>query len=250
MSNLLSNAVKFSSAGGRIELMLQRAEGAYEVRVADTGIGISADFLPHVFERFRQSDGSMTREHGGLGLGLAIVKELTELHGGAVRVASDGPRLGSEFVVRLPALVALDSAVASVPAEAVVSSVALAGIRVLAVDDNPDALDVLATTLATAGASVRTACHGREAVAKWNEDPADVLLCDLAMPQMDGFSVLQAIQSSSLNGGVQAIALTAHASREYVERTSAAGFIGHLAKPFATADLVAAVARAAAQKTL
>ena len=238
--------MKFSSAGGRIELTLQRAEGAYEVRVADTGIGISADFLPHVFERFRQSDGSMTREYGGLGLGLAIVKELTELHGGAVSAASDGPGRGTEFVVRLPALVALDSSAAPVPPEAVVSSVALAGIRVLVVDDNPDALDVLATTLATAGASVRTARHGREAVAKWNEDPADVLLCDLAMPQMDGFAVLAMIRSTRSGGGVRAIALTAHASQDYVDRSAAAGFVGHIAKPFAAAELVAAVARAAA----
>ncbi len=246
VSNLLSNAVKFSSAGGRIELTLQRVEGAYEVRVADTGIGISADFLSHVFERFRQSDGSMTREYGGLGLGLAIVKELTELHGGAVWVTSGGPGTGSQFLVRLPALVAFDSARAEPAPEAALSVSALSGVRVLAVDDNSDALDVLATTLATAGASVRTARHGREAVAKWNEDPADVLLCDLAMPHMDGFAVLAMIRSTRSGGGVRAIALTAHASQDYVDRSAAAGFVGHIAKPFAAAELVAAVARAAA----
>ena len=109
VSNLLSNAVKFSPAGGRIEVTLKTVEGAYEIRVTDTGIGITAEFLPFVFERFRQSDGSMTREYGGLGLGLAIVKELTELHGGVVRAASEGQGKGTQFVVRLPALVTLDA---------------------------------------------------------------------------------------------------------------------------------------------
>lgn len=244
VSNLLSNAVKFSPGGGRIDMTLQAVEGAYEIRVADTGIGIAADFLPHVFERFRQSDGSMTREYGGLGLGLAIVKELTDLHGGAVSAASKGLGHGTEFVVRLPALVALDAAAAIPAVEAVLSRDALAGIRVLAVDDNPDALDVVATTLATAGATVRVARDGHDAVAQWHQEPSDVLVCDLAMPQLDGFAVLRMIQANG-GTGVRAIALTAHASQEYIDRTSAAGFVGHLAKPYAATDLVEAVARAA-----
>jgi len=127
-----------------------------------------------------------------------------------------------------------------------VSRAALAGIRVLAVDDNPDALDVVSATLATAGALVRVARDGSEAVASWREEPADVLVCDLAMPHMDGFAVLHQLQQEPSVTGVRAIALTAHASQEYVDRTSAAGFVGHLAKPFAAADLVTAVARAAA----
>lgn len=244
VSNLLSNAVKFSPGGARIDVTLQAVEGAYEIRVADTGIGIAADFLPHVFERFRQSDGSMTREYGGLGLGLAIVKELTDLHGGAVSAASKGLGHGTQFVVRLPALVALDAAAAVPAREAVLSRVALAGIRVLAVDDNPDALEVMATTLAAAGATVRVARDGHDAVAQWHHEPPDVLVCDLAMPQVDGFAVLRMIQQNG-GAGVRAIALTAHASQEYVERTSAAGFVGHLAKPYAATDLVEAVARAA-----
>jgi len=248
VSNLLSNAVKFSSPGGRIELTLQKVEGAYEVRVADTGVGIARDFLPHVFERFRQSDGSMTREYGGLGLGLAIVKELTELHAGTVRVTSDGQGQGSQFVVRLPALVAFGNGVAAPPADKALSTSALAGVRVLAVDDNPDALDVVAATLSAAGATVRVARDGAEAVAKWAEEPADVLMCDLAMPHMDGFAVLAMIRSTPTGAAVRAIALTAHASQEYVDRTTAAGFMGHLAKPFAAVDLVTAVARTAAGK--
>lgn len=245
VSNLLSNAVKFSPGGGRIDVTLQAVEGAHEIRVTDTGIGIAADFLPHVFERFRQSDGSMTREHGGLGLGLAIVKELTELHGGMVRVVSDGLGQGAQFVVRLPALVALDASAALPAAEAALSRVALAGIRVLAVDDNPDALEVVAATLATAGATVRMASDGHDAVAQWHQEAADVLVCDLAMPHLDGFAVLSMIQQNGGGAGVRAIALTAHASQEYIDRSRAAGFIEHLAKPFAAADLVEAVARAA-----
>lgn len=244
VSNLMSNATKFSPPGSRIDVSMRHVEGAYEIRVADTGIGIPADFLPHVFERFRQSDGSMTREYGGLGLGLAIVKELTELHGGAVQVTSKGAGQGSEFVVRLPALVTLDVSQAEPAAEPAAMRGALAGVRVLAVDDNPDALDVVSATLAAAGATVRTASHGAEAVAEWRERPADVLICDLAMPQMDGFEVLRLIQHQGPADGVRAIALTAHASQEYVDRATAAGFVGHLAKPFAAADLVTAVATA------
>jgi len=246
ISNLLSNAVKFSPPGGRIEVSLRKADGAFEIRVSDTGIGITSDFLPHVFERFRQSDGSMTREHGGLGLGLAIVKELTELHGGAVQVTSDGAGLGSQFLVRLPALVAFDTRMAIPAVEASHSASALAGLRVLAVDDNPDALDVVSATLSASGAAVRVARGGVEALARWIEEPADVLVCDLAMPQMDGFGVLAAIQSAHTGDSVRAIALTAHASQEYVDRTVAAGFVGHLAKPFGATELVTAVARAAA----
>ncbi len=244
VSNLLSNAVKFSPGGGHVAVTLQSVEGAHEIRVADTGIGIAADFLPHVFERFRQSDGSMTREYGGLGLGLAIVKELTDLHGGAVAVTSAGLGQGTKFVVRLPALVALDAAAAVPAREAVLSRVALTGIRVLAVDDNPDALDVVAATLAAAGATVRVARDGHDAVAQWHQEPPDVLVCDLAMPHVDGFAVLRMIQQSG-GAGVRAIALTAHASQEYVDRASAAGFVGHLAKPYAATDLVEAVAKAA-----
>jgi signal transduction histidine kinase/CheY-like chemotaxis protein len=248
VSNLLSNAIKFSPAGGRVDVSLRHVEGAYEVRVADTGIGIAADFLPHVFERFRQSDGSMTREYGGLGLGLAIVKELTELHGGAVRVSSDGPGQGAQFCVRLPALVALGAGPSEPATDSDVPRSALTGIRVLAVDDNPDALDVVSATLAAAGAAVRVARDGQGALASWRAAPADVLICDLAMPHMDGFAVLRTLQQDANGMGVRAIALTAHASQEYVDRTSAAGFVGHLAKPFAAADLVAAVIRAATPK--
>jgi signal transduction histidine kinase len=248
VSNLLSNAVKFSPAGGRIEVTLKTVAGAYEIRVTDTGIGITPEFLPFVFERFRQSDGSMTREYGGLGLGLAIVKELSELHGGVVGVASEGQGKGAQFVVRLPALVALDAGALEPVAEATLPGFALAGLRVLAVDDNVDSLDVLSATLTGAGAEVRVAQSGAAAIALWEARPSDVLVCDLAMPQMDGFEVLRELQSRSANQAVRAVALTAHASQEYVNRTAAAGFAGHVAKPYAAGELIAAVAGAAARK--
>jgi CheY-like chemotaxis protein len=248
VSNLLSNAVKFSPAGGRIEVTLKTVAGAYEIRVTDTGIGITPEFLPFVFERFRQSDGSMTREYGGLGLGLAIVKELTELHGGVVGVTSEGQGKGAQFVVRLPALVALDAGALEPAAEATLPGFALAGLRVLAVDDNVDSLDVLSATLTGAGAEVRVAQSGAAAIALWEARPADVLVCDLAMPQMDGFEVLRELQLRSANQVVRAVALTAHASKDYVNRTVAAGFAGHVAKPYAAGELIAAVAGAAARK--
>jgi signal transduction histidine kinase/CheY-like chemotaxis protein len=247
VSNLLSNAVKFSPAGGRITLTLLEAGGAYEIRVADTGIGISPDFLPHVFERFRQSDGSMTREHGGLGLGLAIVKEITELHGGSVRAESAGRGRGAELTVRLPKLLLLEPASARTARPEPAAQQSLAGISVLAVDDNADALDVVAATLVRAGAVVRVARSGAEAIGLWQQEPADVLLCDLAMPVMDGFEVLRRIRLEHRGASVRALALSAHASRDYVERTARAGFVGHVAKPYATAELINAVATAAAK---
>ena len=244
VSNLLSNAVKFSQAGGRVAVTLQEAQGAYEIRVRDTGIGISAEFLPHVFERFRQSDGSMTRGFGGLGLGLAIVKELTDRHGGVVRAESAGQGHGALFVVRVPRLLELDGT-ADGRVEPPRAPANLAKVRVLAVDDNPDALDVLAAALTDAGASVRVARAGAEAIELWNREPADVLICDLAMPQMDGFEVLRRIQLGANGVGVRALALSAHASHDYVDRSLAAGFLRHVSKPYARADLISAVADAA-----
>ncbi len=167
VSNLLSNAVKFSSAGGVIVATLEHIGGAYEVRVTDTGIGIAPDFLPHVFERFSQSDGSMTREHGGLGLGLAIVKELTELHGGAVTAESPGPGQGATFTIRLPALIGLDdTAIPTAPAAAPPAQT-LRGVRVLAVDDNADALEIVSAALGASGADVTAVTSGADAIVEW-----------------------------------------------------------------------------------
>ncbi len=236
--NLLSNAVKFTPPRGTVTVSLTERDGSYWLDVTDTGAGIAPDFLPYVFDRFRQADGSITREHRGLGLGLAIVKDLTELHGGTVVVASPGVDRGARFTVQLPQLVA--PAADALPAPSLALAGRLAGVRVLAVDDNADAREVLAASLADSGATVRIAASGAEAIREWDREPADLLICDLAMPEMDGFEVLRAIRQRGRPDGhvPPAIAVTAHVSEDYQARTRAAGFDFHLGKPYDVAELI------------
>jgi signal transduction histidine kinase/ActR/RegA family two-component response regulator len=238
--NLLSNAVKFTPAGGAVTLNLRTRERICELAVTDTGIGIAPSFLPNVFDRFRQADGSMTREHGGLGLGLAIVKELVELHGGSVVAESRGQGQGATFRVRLPQLAGFDAAEPAPEAPHALAAHTLDGVHVLAVDDNADALDLVAASLAGTGARVTTASSGEEALRQWDRDPADVLVCDLAMPQMDGFDVLRGIRDRDAAAGrlTPAIALTAHMSQSHVAHTRDAGFEFHVGKPFEASELV------------
>jgi signal transduction histidine kinase/ActR/RegA family two-component response regulator len=244
--NLLSNAVKFTGAGGRVTIRTEELDGTYQLEVSDSGVGIAPEFLPYVFDRFRQADGSMTREHGGLGLGLAIVKDLTEMHGGTVDVLSPGQGHGTTFTVRFPALIGLQPAVGPIPENDVIDSAELAGVRVLAVDDNVDALEVMSLALTAAGATVRAVTSGTSAVQEWEREPADVLLCDLAMPGMDGFDVLREIrQRDGRNGhATRAVAVSAHATRLHRDHSRKAGFAQHVAKPYRTADLVRAVSAA------
>ena len=240
VSNLLTNAVKFTQTGGSIMVSLASAGRELVLRVRDTGIGIPPEFLPHVFERFRQADGSATREHGGLGLGLAIVAELVQVHHGSVSATSAGRGMGAEFVVRLPQLID-----ATQPADgAAAAGIQLPGVRVLAVDDNRDALDVVAAALADAGAEVSVAASGDEAVRGWRERPADVLICDLAMPGMDGFDVIRRIREIDAAAGRRsfAVALSAYATPEYGERARAAGFDVHVSKPLEPTRLISLIA--------
>ncbi len=248
--NLLSNAVKFTPARGTVRVGLTEHDGSYWLEVADSGVGISAEFLPHVFDRFRQADGSITREHRGLGLGLAIVKELTELHGGTALASSPGPNQGARFTVQLPQLPQLPASaleMSQAPPRSLTGE--LAGIRVLAVDDNADARDVLAASLAATGADVRLAATGADALREWDREPADLLICDLAMPEMDGFAVLGAIRERGRPDGqpTPAIALSAHVSEDHQARTRAAGFDAHIAKPYDVAELVQLVRQALAR---
>ena len=219
---------------------------AYEVAVGDSGVGIPAEFLPHVFDRFRQADGSMKREHGGLGLGLAIVKEITALHRGSVAVSSRGAGQGATFTVRIPA--ALEGAVLTPerhaePVDVRVTARALAGIRVLAADDNADARELLSVALTSAGAQVRAAASGAEAIREWDREPADILLCDLAMPDTNGFDVLASIRARDARSGrfTPAIAISAHATEQHLARSLEAGFARHIAKPYQNRDLVRVV---------
>jgi CheY-like chemotaxis protein len=243
--NLLTNGIKFTPEGGSVHLSVANDGAVVTVRVRDTGVGMTEEFLPHVFERFRQADGSMTREHGGLGLGMAIARELTDLHGGTIEAASAGPGLGSDFIMTLPARSSTSMSHEPGVDEDTGSRVpSLRGVRVLAVDDNIDALDVLTTTLAAAGIHVSGACSGAEALSQWTVNHSDVLLCDLAMPHMDGYEVLRRIREIDAAAGrlTPAIAVTAHASEDQQARSVRAGFQQHVAKPYQPADLVRAVA--------
>jgi signal transduction histidine kinase/CheY-like chemotaxis protein len=242
--NLVSNAIKFTPADGAVSVSLTLEDGMCELSVTDTGAGIAASFLPHVFDRFRQADGSITRQHGGLGLGLAIVKELTELHGGVVVASSAGPGQGATFAVRLRQLSPIDSTdLSPLQPGRRPQPAALAGISILAVDDNADALEVLSASLIIRGADVRTAWGGEEALREWRRQPADVLICDLAMPRVDGFEVMRGIRQMDAEAGrdTAAIALTAHAAPGYQVRTREAGFDRHISKPFDVDELVQAV---------
>ena len=241
--NLLSNAVKFTEAGGAISVELAGDDRQCSIVVTDTGIGISADFLPHIFERFRQADQSTTREHGGLGLGLAIAKEITELHGGVLKASSSGAGRGSRFILTLPRLLVADPiATLSEPTE----RPNLSGKRVLVVDDDADSLEIASRALAGTGAAVTQAGSGIEALEHWRLQRFDVLICDLAMPGMDGYEVLRSIRRTPQTDGKSslAIALTALASDSDRQAVLAAGFDDHLVKPFNFSDLLRALNRA------
>ncbi|GMV23442.1 MAG: hypothetical protein AMXMBFR57_33910 [Acidimicrobiia bacterium] len=236
--NLLSNTIKYAP-GGRVSVTLRHEGARVALEVRDDGIGITPAFLPHVFDRFRQADSSVTREHGGLGIGLAVARELVELHGGTIEVASPGKNQGAVFTVYLPT-----EGTTRLPLhDAEYRAPSLMGLSVLAVDDNHDTLDVLQVQLTAAGADVRTASSGAEALEIWQRHPADVLLCDLAMPGMSGFDLVGHIREVDRQAGrvTPAIAVTAHASEEQVALSVQAGFQAHVAKPFHREQLVRAI---------
>ncbi|MEN3334594.1 MAG: hypothetical protein V7641_3959 [Blastocatellia bacterium] len=249
--NLLSNALKFTPEGGKLSVLLTRRESKAQIIVSDTGQGISADFLPHVFDRFRQADSSYTRKHGGLGLGLAIVRHLVELHGGTVEAYSAGPNQGARFTVGLPlANPATSAAQPSVAATAESEpGLLLAGVRLLLVDDDADTLEVLNLTLCHYGAEVQTvtsAALAFEAVQRWTPD---VLICDIGMPDEDGFAFIQRVRrlAPEQGGSVKAIALTAYAREEDRQRALACGFERHLPKPVDPVELAARIAEMVAE---
>ncbi|MEO7724589.1 MAG: PAS domain S-box protein [Chthoniobacterales bacterium] len=252
--NLLSNAVKFTPKGGRVQMLLERVNSHLEVRVVDTGEGIAPEFIPHVFDRFRQADPSTTRAHGGLGLGLAIVKQLVELHGGNVHVRSAGPGTGSTFTVSLPVGV-IQPETAGEPARrhprshdplpfAAIAALDLRGVKVLVVDDEADARGVVAHCLGLAGAEVRPASSAEEAFELVRAVRPDVIISDIGMPGEDGYSLIQRVRTLAPNEGgtVPAIALTAYARAEDRMRAVLAGFQMHISKPVEVAELLAMVA--------
>ena len=255
--NLLSNAVKFTPKGGRVQVVLERAGSHLQIVVADTGEGIAADFLPLVFDRFRQADSTTTRRHGGLGLGLSIVKQLVELHGGSVRVESGGPGRGTTFVVALPITSvrpdagpdAGDRPAAPKPSAAAPSTACddVAGLRVLVVDDEPDARGLVARLLTDCRAVVTTTGDVDEAVRLVGTGRFDALVSDIGMPGQDGYDLIRRVRALGKAGGgdIPALALTAYARAEDRVRAVSAGFMTHVTKPVDAAELVTMVASAA-----
>ncbi|HEY0082307.1 MAG TPA: ATP-binding protein [Pyrinomonadaceae bacterium] len=249
--NLLSNAVKFTPEGGRVEVRLERDGSRARVAVSDTGKGIAPDFLPHVFERFRQADAKTTRAFDGLGLGLAIVRHLVEAHGGTVRAESPGEGLGTTFSIYLPLLAVRAGDAGRIDPvglrPAARASESLRGVRVLAVDDNSDTRDLIEAVLGRCGAEVRSSASAAEALSVLREWKPDVLLSDIGMPQEDGYELMRRVRAldASHGGCVPAAALTAYARDEDRSLTLAAGFQMHLVKPVNPAELIAAVERLA-----
>jgi signal transduction histidine kinase/CheY-like chemotaxis protein len=252
--NLLSNAIKFTPKGGRVVVSLERINSHVEVVVSDSGKGISAEFLPHVFDRFRQADGTSTRRHGGLGLGLSIVRQLVELHGGTVVVESNGDGQGATFIVQLPQMVTRQQPdAAAAPRRHPTAGgnhpsfdcpPSLKGLRVLIVDDEPDTRHLLRTVLESCGSEVAMAGSAAEALAAYAQLKPDVLISDIGMPEEDGYELIGKLRAAEAGLGVRipAIALTAYARVEDRVRALNAGFQVHIPKPIEPVELLAVVA--------
>jgi PAS domain S-box-containing protein len=248
--NLLSNAVKFTPSGGHIQVILERVDSHVEVVVEDTGIGIAPEFLPYVFERFRQADSATTRRHGGLGLGLSIVKTLVELHGGSVRVKSAGENQGTSFIFALPVSTVTDRdverqrlPVLADPLQAI-ELPQLNGTSVLIVDDEPDGRLLMVRILEGRGAHVTAVASGPQALDLLQHESFDILVSDIGMPELDGYELIRRARSldTSDKRPIPAIAVTAYARSEDRQRSLLAGYQMHLAKPIEAWELVAGIA--------
>ena len=254
--NLLSNAIKFTPQGGRIEIRLRRTDSGVEIVVADTGQGITEDFLPYVFDRFRQADVSTTRTHGGIGLGLAIVRHLIELHGGTVFAESPGKGKGATFTIRLPVRTVQTSSpkIAARKQEAeeprnitVENRDLLKGRRVLVVEDNPEDRDVLSAELEHQGGTVRASASAAEALIELERFRPDVLVADIGLPGEDGYSLIRKIRAYSLEEGgrTPAVALTAYAGEANRRRAFEAGYQKHMEKPADPIELAQTISQLA-----
>jgi CheY-like chemotaxis protein/two-component sensor histidine kinase len=250
--NLLTNAVKFTPKGGRIQVKVQRIDSHVEIVVSDSGVGISKEFLPYVFDRFRQADASTTRLHGGLGLGLSIVHQLVDLHGGTVRVNSEGEGKGATFTITLPFVGVVTSqqeteTVHPTHSDEVLSLdglPSLKGLKVLVVDDEPDTRELIQEVLKECGSEVITSNSAAEALVAIEEHHPDILISDLGMPDEDGYSLISKIRAlpAEQGGQIPAAALTAYARAEDRMRVLRSGFQFHLPKPVDSAELVTVVA--------
>jgi len=246
--NILSNALKFTPAGGRVSVTLESLADRAHVTIADTGEGISAEFLPYVFDRFRQADGTSTRNHMGLGLGLAIVKHVMEVHGGSVAARSEGVGKGATFIVTLPLAGEVEGQPRGpiadrMPSSGQVPQTAL-GIRVLVVEDDVETRDILAAILERAGFSYRVATRASEALSVLDDWQPDVIVSDIGMPDMDGYAFVRHLRARTAEQGghIPALALSAFARAEDRELALRSGYQAHIAKPVEPADLVKAIA--------
>ncbi|WP_442944419.1 PAS domain S-box protein [Nostoc sp.] len=241
--NLLTNGVKFTPHGGQVSVELRQLDGLAQIRVIDTGKGINPQFLPYVFEYFRQEDGSTTRKFGGLGLGLAIVRQIVEMHGGTVTAESQGENQGATFIIQLP-LMQQATSIASEPIHTQIEAeVPLDGVQILLVDDQPDTREFQAFVLELSGANVTAVASGLEALQALEQFTPDVLVSDIGMPEMDGYMLMQQIRSRPPNqgGNIRAIALTAYAAEIDQQRALQVGFQTHITKPVEPEKLVRAI---------
>jgi PAS domain S-box-containing protein len=250
--NLLTNAIKFTPKGGRIDVQLQRVNSHLEIVVRDSGMGIPVDFLPHVFERFRQADASTTRTHGGLGIGLSIVKHLIELHGGTVSATSAGEGTGSTFMINLPLAPIRVESGREHPTSPRFSAMVydqfdLTGVKVLVVDDEADARQLIKRILVQCQAEVLVASSAAQAIELLEQQRPHVLVSDIGMPERDGYDLIRQVRklASSQGGHTPAVALTAFARSEDRTRAMVAGYNMHIAKPVEPHELLATVARLA-----
>jgi PAS domain S-box-containing protein len=239
--NLLTNAVKFTPEGGQVSIQLVQIDHWAQIQVTDTGMGIHPDFLPHIFESFRQEDTSVTRQHGGLGLGLAIVRYLVEAHGGTITADSPGERQGATFTISLPLLSPAPTPTASSPR--IPNEIDLTGIRVLVVDDSPDTLEVLTISLEEYGAEVSAFNKAADVLGVLATFRPDILICDIGMPDLDGYTLIKRIRALPTDQAqIPAIALTAYVRDEERRKALSQGFQRHVAKPFDLRQLVILIA--------
>ena len=252
--NLLSNAVKFTNNGGRVTVRLSQVGSTVEIKVSDTGQGISREFMPFVFDRFRQADSTTTRHHGGLGLGLAIARHLVEIHGGTIKAESDGEGSGAAFTIKLPVIeVAVKPATAFADTRehrktvAAVAPQLLSGVNVLLVDDDSDTLKLMTTALTRRQATVTAVSSAVEAIQAIRRRRPDVLVSDIAMPDEDGYGLIEKVRLLEADDGesIPAVAITAYAKEEDRQKALSSGFQIYLAKPVELTELISVVARAA-----
>jgi CheY-like chemotaxis protein/anti-sigma regulatory factor (Ser/Thr protein kinase) len=235
LSNLLNNAAKYTEPGGKITLVVERRDTDVSVKVRDNGVGIPPEMLPRIFEMFTQIDRTLERSQGGLGIGLTVVQRLVEMHGGSIEARSEGHGMGSEFIVRLPAVqsVVHDERIGGEERQASPAS----RYRILVVDDNKDAASSLSMMLKILGNEVRTAHDGEEGVAAAAEYRPDLIVLDVGMPKLNGFEACRRIREQSWGKGIFIVALTAWGQEEDKRRSQEAGFDHHVVKPVEPADL-------------